>query len=141
MNETRLCSLEQLKAFLDGTTGVQFRPFEGDEACYAHIKMVLGRLAYAWLKRGDKGVVLRYLGRTTGYSRQQLTRLVQQCLATGGLAKRYRPPAKGFTRTYTTVDVALLARNSQMLCTRPGQVAILSASSHTPSLNTTPSMT
>ncbi|MGH7410970.1 MAG: hypothetical protein ACREJ6_07950 [Candidatus Methylomirabilis sp.] len=30
MNETRLCSLEQLKAFLDGTAGVQFRPFEGD---------------------------------------------------------------------------------------------------------------
>jgi len=59
------------------------------------------------LKRGDKGMVLRYLGRTTGYSRQRLTRLVQQCLATGGLAKRYRPPAKGFGRTYTTVDVAL----------------------------------
>jgi hypothetical protein len=33
------------------------------------------------------------------------------------------------------------ARNSQMLCTRPGQAAILSASSHMPSLNTTPSMT
>ena len=32
-------------------------------------------------------------------------------------------------------------RNSQMLCMRLGQAAILSASSHTPSLNTTPSMT
>ncbi len=120
MNETRLCSLEQLKAFLDGTAGVQFRPFEGDDARYAHIKVVLGRLAYAWLKRGDKGVVLRYLGRTTGYSRQQLTRLVQQCLATGGLAKRYRPPAKGFTRTYTTVDVALLAETDALHATLSG---------------------
>ena len=119
MNETRLCSLEQLKAFLDGTAGVRFRPFEGDDGRYAHIKMVLGRLAYAWLKRGDKGVVLRYLRRTTGYSRQQ-TRLVQQCLATGELAKRYRPPAKGFGRTYTTVDVALLAETDALHATLSG---------------------
>jgi len=58
MNERRLCSPEQLQAFLDGTAGVQFRPFEGDDGRYVHIKVVLGRLAYAWLKRGDKGVVL-----------------------------------------------------------------------------------
>ncbi|MGH8575946.1 MAG: hypothetical protein ACREXJ_03365 [Gammaproteobacteria bacterium] len=35
----------ELKAFLNGTAGVEFRPFEGDDARYAHIKMVLGRLA------------------------------------------------------------------------------------------------
>ncbi|MGH8520975.1 MAG: hypothetical protein ACREU9_06060 [Gammaproteobacteria bacterium] len=49
-----------------------------------------------------------------------MTRLVQQCLATGGLAKRYRPPAKGFGRTYTTVDVALLAETDALHATLSG---------------------
>ncbi len=40
---------------------------------------------------------------------------------------------------WRSMDAA--GRNSQMLCMRLGQAAILSASSHTPSLNTTPSMT
>ena len=57
--------------------------------------------------------MLRYLGRTTGYSRQQLTRLLRWCLATGGLTKRYRPPAQGFARKYTVADVALLAETER----------------------------
>jgi hypothetical protein len=40
-------------------------------------------------------VVLRYLERTTGYSRQQLTRLVGRARAGGVLTKRYRAPAHG----------------------------------------------
>jgi hypothetical protein len=44
MNETRLCSLEQLQAFLDATAQVQFLPCEGEDARYAHIEAVLKRL-------------------------------------------------------------------------------------------------
>jgi hypothetical protein len=88
MNDTQLCSLEQLKAFLDGTAGIQFRPFKGDDALLcAH----QGGAEALGSSEATRAWVLRYLGRTTGYSRQQLTRLVQRCLATGGIAKRYRP--------------------------------------------------
>jgi hypothetical protein len=111
MNETRLCSLEQLQAFLDGTAEVQFLPFEGDDARYAHIAAVLRRFGYRWLGRKHKSLALRYLVRTTGYSRQQVTRLV---LDTGGIAKRYRSPAKGFARKYTAADVALLAETDAL---------------------------
>ena len=89
MNETRLCALEQLRAFLEGTGEVRFQSVADDEGRYSHLQAVLKRFAYPRLKRANKGLVLRYLGRTTGYSRQQLTRLVRQCLATGGLTKRY----------------------------------------------------
>lgn len=120
MNETRLCTLGQIQAFLEGTGEVGFQPIGGDEGRYGHIQAVLKRFAYPGLKRADKGLVLRYLGRTTGYSRQQLTRLVRQCLATGGLAKRYRPPAQGFVRKYTAADVTLLAETDALHDTLSG---------------------
>jgi hypothetical protein len=120
MNETRVCALWQLKAFLEGTGEVRFRPVEDDEGRYSHLQAVLKRFVYPQLKRADKGLVLRYLGRTTGYSRQHLTRLVRQCLATGGLTKRYRPPAQGFVRKYTAADVALLAETDALHDTLSG---------------------
>ena len=120
MNETRVCALGQLKAFLEGTGEIRFQSVGDDEGRYSHIQAVLKRFAYPRLKRADKGLVLRYLGRTTGYSRQQLTRLVRQCLATGGLAKRYHPPAQGFARKYTGADVALLAETDALHDTLSG---------------------
>jgi transposase InsO family protein len=115
MNETRLCTLEQLQAFLQATALVQFSPAEGEDARYAHIEAVLKRLGYRRLGRKHKGLALRYLIRTTGYSRQQVTRLVRQFREGGAIpAKRYRPPAQGFARTYTASDVALLAETDAL---------------------------
>ena len=120
MNETRLCSLEQLQAFLDATAEVQFLPCEGDDGRYAHIEVVLRRFGYRRLGRKHKGLALRYLVRTTGYSRQQVTRLVRQFLDTGAIAKRYRSPAQGFARKYTAADVALLAETDALHDTLSG---------------------
>jgi transposase InsO family protein len=114
MNETRLGSLEQLQAFLGATAQVQFSPSEGEDARYAHMEAVLKRFGYRRLGRRHKGLVRRYLMRTTGYSRQQVTRLVRQFRERGALAKRYRPPMQGFTRTYTEADVALLAETDAL---------------------------
>src|SRR3990170_2825033 len=101
MNETRLCSLEQLQAFVQATEQVQFLPCEGEDARYPHIEAVLKRLGYRRLGRRHKGLALRYLVRTTGYSRQQVTRLVRQFLDTGAIVKHYHAPAQGFARKYT----------------------------------------
>ena len=120
MNETRLCSLEQLQAFLEATAEVQFSPSAGEDARYAHIEAVLKRFGYRRLGRKHKGLALRYLVRTTGYSRQQVTRLVRRFLDTGAIAKRYRSPAQGFARTYTAADVALLAETDTLHDTLSG---------------------
>jgi transposase InsO family protein len=120
MNEKRLVTLEQLRDFLAGTKEVEFQAWGEDDERYRHIEGVVKRFQYAGLKRAGKGLVLRYLERTTGYSRQQLTRLVARCLRTGQLAKAYGAPKIGFVRCFTEADVALLAETDSLHGTLSG---------------------
>lgn len=124
MNESRLSTVAQLRAFLEGTLEVQFSPPQGDTQRYRFIEAVLKRLGYARLSRRDKGVVLRYLQRTTGYSRQQLTRLVGRARAGAVLVKRYRAAAHGFARKFTPADVALLAQTDALHATLSGPATV-----------------
>ena len=76
MNESKIRTLEQVRQFLGGTADVQFA-FRGDDgARYAHIAEVLRRFGYARRKRAERGLLLRYLGATTGYASAQVKRLV-----------------------------------------------------------------
>jgi hypothetical protein len=68
----------------------------------------LVRFGYLTLPGQHKGVVLRYLMKVSGYSRQQMTRLVTQYRDTGQLKRRQRTVA-GFVSRYTTEDIRLLA--------------------------------
>ncbi len=63
---------------------------------------------------------MRYLERTTEYSRQQLTRLVRRALTGGPLTKRYTAPGLGFARKFTAVDVARLAETDALHATLSG---------------------
>jgi transposase InsO family protein len=114
MNDTQLTTVAQLGAFLNGTLTVEFRALDEDGKRYEFIAGVLKRLRYRRLRRADKGVVLRYLERTTGYSRQQLTRLVRRVLDGEKLAKRYRLPTHGFARKFSEFDLALLAETDAL---------------------------
>src|SRR5438094_9092294 len=120
MNETRLNTVAQLRAFLNGTAAVQFQPGRNDVQRYDFIATVLKRFAYRRLRRRDKAVVLRYLERTTGYSRQQITRLVRRDRDGTTLAKRYRAPRAGFARKFGTADVKLLAQTDALHGTLSG---------------------
>jgi transposase InsO family protein len=120
MNEARLHTVGQLVAFLEGTPDVDFRSQGPEGERYGFIASVVARFGYRRLGRVDKGVVIRYLGRTTGYSRQQLTRLIGRCLKGHKLAKRYRRPKHGFPRTYTAADVTLLAQTDALHQTLSG---------------------
>ena len=120
MNETRLNTVAQLRAFLAGTLEVNFRPIRNDVERYGFIAAVLGRFAYRRLVRADKGVLMRYLGCITDYSRAQLKRLVSRHLKGEALAKRYRAPTVGFARKFTTADVKLLAQTDALHNTLSG---------------------
>lgn len=120
MNETRLNTVAQLGAFLEGTLEVKFRPIRNDAERYGLIAGVLGRFAYRQLGRADKGVLLRYLARITGYSRAQIKRLVRRRLKGERLAKRYGAPAVGFARKFTAADVTLLAQTDALHNTLSG---------------------
>lgn len=116
MDETRLRTIEQLEEFLSATPDVAFTapPTGGatDNQFYQHISRVLARFDYPQCSKHDRGVVLAYLRRTSGYSRAQLTRLVGRWsvnrVAQEPLRKRYRAPAAPFARKYTAADVELL---------------------------------
>ena len=119
MNEDRLVTLPQLRQFVEGTTEVEFRRCGKDEDRYRLIEGVLRRFRYARLKRADKGLIVRYLMRTTGYSRPQLVRLIKRARV-GQLKKRYRAPVQGFARRFTEADVALLAATDTLHGTLSG---------------------
>ena len=88
MNDEQLHTLAQIRAFLDGTVAVEFAV--AVEERYGFIGRTVRRFGYARLKRAEKAVVLRFLERVSGYSRQQLTRLVKRGRERGQLIKRYR---------------------------------------------------
>ena len=120
MNEQELKTVAQLRAFLNGTQEVQFEPQGEDSQRYAFIAAVVQRLRYGRLPRPDKGVVMHYLERTTGYSRAQLKRLVRRARAGEALAKHYTAPEQGFARQFTAIDVALLAETDALHGTLSG---------------------
>jgi hypothetical protein len=112
MDETQLRTIEQIEQFLDGSAEVAFTAHGCDVERYAHISRVLKRFDYPRCNKRERGVLLRYLQHTSGYSRAQLTRLVKQWhanrLASIPLIKRYKAPVAPFTRKYTALDIELL---------------------------------
>ena len=102
-------TLAQVREFLAGTADVGIKALGEDAERYRWIAAVLSRLGYRRLKRTDRGLVLRYLQRVSGYSRQQVTRLVCRYGQTGRLVQHYAKPPAGFAVRYTPADVALLA--------------------------------
>ena len=106
----RVETLEQVRAFVDGSEPVDFAVSDR-EGIYRLIRRTLVRLGYSRLGKADKGLVKRYLGKVTGLSRAQLTRLIAQHRATGRIEdRRGGAPAKPFARRYTRADVRLLAK-------------------------------
>jgi transposase InsO family protein len=120
MNEEQVRTLEQVRQVLEGTHSLEFRRAEDDEGRYAWIEAVLRRLQYRQLKRCDRGVMLAYLQRLSGYSRAQITRLVSRWVAGKRLVKQYRVPEQAFARRYTFADVALLADVDRAMGTLSG---------------------
>ncbi len=103
-----LTTIDQLTEFLSGTQAVAFLVSSDKDTCYRWIQDELARFRYRTLPRQSKGVLIRYLMKVSGYSRQQITRLIAQYRKTGRLRRRQRT-SSGFTRKYTEKDIRLLA--------------------------------
>jgi transposase InsO family protein len=120
MNEAQVCTVEQVRQVLEGTQALQFSAAQDDEGRYGWIDAVLRRLDYRRLGRSDRGPVLAYLQRLSGYSRAQVTRLVSRWRSGQPLAKNYRAPEHAFARRYTSADVALLVEVDRAMGTLSG---------------------
>ena len=110
----RLCSVDQIRAFLNGNETVDYHPQDRDGAC-EFVRRTLVRIGYDRLRRPDKGAVRKYLAKTTGLSRAQVTRLIAQYRDTGQVAdRRQRNSGRAFERVCTAADIRLLAEVDQI---------------------------
>jgi hypothetical protein len=99
---------------------MEFQAAGDDTGRYAWIQCVLERFDYRHLGRADRGRVLAYLQRLSGYSRAQVTRLVSRWDGGKPRVKNYHPPRHPCARLYTAVDVALLADVDRAMGTLSG---------------------
>lgn len=113
MKLDQLRTIEQMEAFLTGSQVIAFAVATSKDERYRFVEGILKRFGYAQLKRREKGVVLQFLRKISGYSRQQLTRMVQRHSEQGQL-KRYQKTFSGFERLYTPADIQLLAQVDQL---------------------------
>jgi len=118
MNDAQIKTLEQVRQFLEGT-GVVDLTIDAKEDRYAWIQHTLIRFRYRHLGKTDKGLLLGFLQKVSGYSRIQIKRLVRQSMKTGTLKRRQRT-VRGFTRIYTREDVQLLAHTDELHGTLSG---------------------
>lgn len=108
MNVKRLQTLQQVTDFLNASRSFDSAPASQAER-YQWIEQTLRHFRYASLPRTDKGLLTAYLCCISGYSRQQMTRLIRRYKEQGRLIWK-RVPAKGFASRYTKEDIELLAQ-------------------------------
>ena len=67
--------LEQIRAFLESSEEIRFQG-QGRAEVYAWVTRTLREQGYAQQERAGKGLLRQYLGKMTGLSRAQITRLL-----------------------------------------------------------------
>lgn len=107
LNTQSLSCLADVRAFLHGNAEVGFSaPPQADR--HAWLAAMLRQFHYGTLSRPDKSVVRAFALKVTGYSRAQLTRLINQWQRDRRIVDRRGPPAQPFARRYTEADVRAL---------------------------------
>jgi len=122
MSINDLNTIEQLEQFLTGSQAVAFLVVSSQDECYRGIRRTLVKFRYAALDKRSKGVVVRFLIKITGYSRQQITRLIKQYRDTGKIERQQRT-YQGFERRYSAEDIRLLAALDERHNTPSGPAA------------------
>ncbi|MCP4056563.1 MAG: transposase family protein [Pseudoalteromonas sp.] len=108
MNIENLNTVKDLKSFLDDGLAIAYIAPKDKVALYQLIQKILVNFRYITCSKKDKGVITCFLLKVTGYSRQQLVRLICQYKKTGYV--KYRPANNGFSKKYTLQDIRLLAK-------------------------------
>ena len=113
MTLNELTTIEQLEHFLDGSQICSYEVLSTKDERYAWTQKTLVQFRYTTLSKREKGVVVQYLGKISGYSRAQLKRLIQQYVKTGKCVRRQQT-CRGFSRRYTDTDIRLLSELDEL---------------------------
>ncbi|MGH8161025.1 MAG: integrase, partial [Gammaproteobacteria bacterium] len=107
MNVKHLRTLAEVRDFLRASAALE--PVAGAQSeRYGWMAATLRHFDYPHRSKADKGTIRRYLCCVTGYSRQQVTRLIRRWREIGHLRWELKP-AQGFARRFSDADVRLLA--------------------------------
>ena len=108
VHEAEKLNLEQIQKFLLATEEVRFEASKRAEV-YAWVERLLCQQEYSRQGRAARGLLRCYIGKMTGLSRAQTTRLIARYVATGQVrmesGRRHRFPTR-----YTQADIELLAQ-------------------------------
>ena len=108
VHEAEKLNLEQIQKFLLATEEVRFEASKRAEV-YAWVERLLCQQEYSRQGRAARGLLRCYIGKMTGLSRAQTTRLIARYVATGQVrmesGRRHRIPTR-----YTQADIELLAQ-------------------------------
>lgn len=110
MNDTKLNSSKAIKKFLAGTDKVNFEVSK--EERYKWIAGTLKRTNYFKLSKKDKGPVIEYMERVTGYSWAQLKRLIRQYKEKNWIGRK-NAERHTFAKKYTNNDLLLLVKTDE----------------------------
>jgi len=112
MNVDNLTTTESLEQFLEGNQAIAFRVLGDKSDRYEFVQKILVKFQYLTCPKSDRGIITRFLMKVTGYSRQQLTRLIGQYKKTGYI--KWKPcRTQGFACRYTAKDIRLLAKTDE----------------------------
>lgn len=113
MNIDQLKAISEVEAFLDGSQPVMFGVASSKDERYVWVHRTLVKFSYRQLKRSEKGILIRFICKVGGYSRQQITRLIKQYMESGKIVRRQKT-TNGFKRHYTDEDIRYLAKVDEL---------------------------
>jgi len=112
MDDSGKMSLEGIRAFLAASEPVQFAGQKREEI-YRWVEQTLREQDYQRLGRSERGLVRQYVGKMTGLSRAQVTRLIR-IYSQKGAVKAHPYQRHRFAARYTAADIGLLAYVDRM---------------------------
>lgn len=125
MQNAEMLTQEQIEKFLKGSQPIEFSGQSRAEV-YKFVERVLVAQEYAGEGKKTRGAIRAYLGKVTGLSLPQMTRLIRQ-YRQAGVVEAVRSRRRRFPTKYTSRDVALLAEvdRSHDWLSGPATVGIL----------------
>lgn len=122
MNPKHFTTLSQVAEFVNGSKHLSPERLAQSQR-YQLIEATLRHFHYNRLSKPDKGLIIAYLRRLTGYSRQQLTRFLARRRKTGRLRWDVQPVC-GISARFTAADIRLLATIDALHDTPSGPAAL-----------------
>jgi len=113
MNTTHIKSIDEVSAFLQGTKSVEFS-IESRSEKYEFVSRTLFKFKYQKLRKSKKTLIKRYLQKVTGYSKDNIKKLIREWVSERCLIIKKNNRNK-FVYKYNSTDIALLAKADEAL--------------------------